>query len=116
MSHTVQAFFAALAKRRLNLKTAAYLGGGHPKALERLQRGETRTLDAAFVARLADKLDDGSHFIAEVFGAPKADPLAGIRADLAQIKQAVAGAAAQGAGAAWWFDENGRRFAALPDL
>jgi hypothetical protein len=115
MSHTVQAFFAALAKRRLNLKTAAYLGGGHPKALERLQRGETRTLDAAFVARLADKLDDGASFVAEVFGSANTtgavDPLAGIRADLAHIKQAVSGAPS-----AWWFDEHGRRFAGLPDL
>jgi hypothetical protein len=122
MSHTVQAFFAALAKRRLNLKTAAYLGGGHPKTLERLQRGETRTLDASFVARLADKLEDGSSFVAEVFGphVAAADPLAAIRTDVAEIRRAVAAQAAGDNGtrppAAWWFDENGRRFAALPDL
>jgi hypothetical protein len=111
MSPTVQAFFAALAKRRIDFKTAAYLGGGHAKALSRLHRGETRTLDAAFVARLAQKLDDGTCFLAEVFGSASVDPLAGIRADLAFIKQAVSNAPA-----AWWFDENGRRFAAVPDF
>lgn len=107
----VAAFFAALAKRRIDFKTAAYLGGGHAKALSRLHRGETRTLDAAFVARLAAQLEDGAAFASEVLGTQSADPLAGIRADLAQIKAAVAGACA-----AWWFDENGRRFAAVPDL
>jgi hypothetical protein len=113
MSETVTAFFAALAKRRINLKTAAYLGGGHVKMLERLQRGETRTLDAAYVARLAAKIEDGAAFLAEVFGSPAADPLAAIRADLAAIKQAVTPKAAP---SAYWFDERGRQFAAIPDL
>lgn len=113
MADTVAAFFAALAKRRLNLKTAAYLGCGHPKMLERLQRGETRTLDAGFVARLAAKLEDGAAFVGEIFATPKTDPLAALRADLAAIKQAVAPGAPA---ACWWFDEHGRRFAAVPDL
>jgi hypothetical protein len=111
MADTVAAFFAALAKRRLNLKTAAYLGDGHPKMLERLQRAETRTLDAAFVARLAAKLEDGPAFVGEIFATPKADPLAEIRADLAAIKDRLAVASDS-----WWFDEYGRRFAALPDF
>lgn len=67
-------FFAALARRRIELKEASRLAGCHEKMLGRLRRGESGKLDISYVVAIARSLADGDSFMAEVTGvAPVTD-------------------------------------------
>jgi hypothetical protein len=112
MATTVEAFLAAISKRRLNFKEAAYLGGVHPKVVRRLASGETKTLCADLVAQLVKALPDGQEFLSEIYGVARPDPLAAIKRDIADLRAAMA----PGARASYWFDEAGRQIAAWSDL
>ena len=108
MTPVADRFCAALRRRRLGYKEAARLAGCLPRVLQRIGSGDTTSVDADLIDRLARAL--GPDFLTDVFGAGP-DPLAAVRADLDALRRRIPAAPD-----AWWFDEHGRRIAGLPDL
>jgi hypothetical protein len=103
-------FFAALARRRIELKEASRIAGCHEKMLGRLRRGESGKLDITYVVAIAGSLTDGDAFMAEVTGvAPSTDQAR------ARIETAALTLAPSFPDSDWWYAPYGDKLPATPN-
>jgi hypothetical protein len=103
-------FFAALARRRVDLKEASRMAGCHEKMLGRLRRGESEKLDIAYVVAIARHLPDGDAFLADVTGvAPSNDETR------ARIETAAKALAPTLPDSDWWYPPYGDKLPATPN-
>jgi hypothetical protein len=112
--HLTERFFAALARRRIDLKSASRLAGCHEKMLGRLRRGESEKLDITYVVAIARALADGDAFMSEVTGIAPAPPPAvtksqpPIQPPPPQIPTL--------ADSDWWYPPYGDKLPATPNI
>jgi|GEM_PF-6442224 len=115
-------FRAALERRRISLKEAAYMCRRHPDSVQRLFQGRTAKLDARDVAAIASAVaeksgqrEDRARFLHEVFGVG-ADATMGaggkmLKAIKAQLDR-MEGRQSELAPVAFWIDDAGNAIAA----
>ena len=113
---------AALERRRISLKEAAYMCSRHPDSVQRIFQGRTVKLDArdieaiaSAVAEKSGRSEDRARFLHEVFGigadagaAPSAGLLHAIKAQLDRMESRQD----QLAPVAFWIDDSGNATAA----
>lgn len=107
-------FFTALARRRIDLKSASRLAGCHEKMLGRLRRGESEKLDITYVVAIARALADGDAFMADVTGIAPA-PAPAVTKSQPPIEPPTLQMPAS-ADSDWWYPPYGDKLPALPDV
>jgi hypothetical protein len=109
-TQVTERFFAALARRRIELKEASRMAGCHEKMLGRLRRGESGKLDISYVVAIAGSLSDGDSFMAEVTGvAPVTDETR------ARIETAALTLTPSLPDSDWWYAPYGDKLPTVPN-
>lgn len=103
-------FFAALARRRIDLKEASRIAGCHEKMLGRLRRGESEKLDISYVVAIARSMSDGDAFMAEVTGVALTTDETRARIETAAMMLAPTLPDSD-----WWYPPYGDKLPATPN-